>query len=225
MLGWLSEASTCASRRKRAIRSPSSANASGRIFSATSRLSFVSRARYTSPIPPAPSRALTSYGPRLVPRVNATGSGWNYRLFPDSDYSPAGDFTTRSDLEDFAEEREIGEHRADVAGRVQIVDQRRSDRRLRQHQLNGRLRGAGVDVDHADERAVGTARFEREPLVAQGYDVSEAGQRRVALGEEVVDLAAGRVALIARKPLRRIREHACPIGRKLASVERFESDD
>ena len=33
----------------------SAANASGRTLIATSRLSFVSRARYTSPIPPAPS--------------------------------------------------------------------------------------------------------------------------------------------------------------------------
>ena len=40
---------------KRARRSGSAAKASGRIFSATSRLSFRSRARYTSPMPPAPS--------------------------------------------------------------------------------------------------------------------------------------------------------------------------
>ena len=39
---------------KRASRSESSANASGRILRATSRFSFVSRARYTSPMPPAP---------------------------------------------------------------------------------------------------------------------------------------------------------------------------
>src|SRR5215831_3953142 len=67
MLGWLSEASTWASRRNRAIRSPSSVNASGRIFSATSRLSFVSRARYTSPMPPAPMADRISYAPRRVP--------------------------------------------------------------------------------------------------------------------------------------------------------------
>ncbi len=45
MLGWLSDASTCASRLKRARRSGSLATASGRTFSATSRSSFVSRAR------------------------------------------------------------------------------------------------------------------------------------------------------------------------------------
>jgi hypothetical protein len=38
----------------------SEANESGRTFSATSRLSFVSRARKTSPIPPAPMLAMTS---------------------------------------------------------------------------------------------------------------------------------------------------------------------
>ena len=57
MLGWFSEASTCASRLKRAMRSASQANNSGRTFSATSRFNFVSRERYTSPIPPAPIRS------------------------------------------------------------------------------------------------------------------------------------------------------------------------
>jgi len=38
----------------------------GRIFSATSRFSRRSRARYTSPMPPAPNRAMTSYGPKRV---------------------------------------------------------------------------------------------------------------------------------------------------------------
>src|ERR1700688_156920 len=49
MCGWFSAASTCASRRKRAMRSGSCVKLSGRIFSATSRFSFVSRARYTWP--------------------------------------------------------------------------------------------------------------------------------------------------------------------------------
>ena len=50
-------------------------------------------------------------------------------------------------------------------------------------------------------------RLEREPLDTQGDGIGEAGQRRVALAEEVADLAAGRAALFARKPLRRIRQH------------------
>src|SRR4051812_6411220 len=69
MCGWLSEARTCASRVNRAQRSGSAANSGGRIFSATSRRSFVSRARYTSPIPPAPSRPTTSYAPSRPPGV------------------------------------------------------------------------------------------------------------------------------------------------------------
>ena len=39
---------------------------------------FVSVARYTSPIPPTPIWAVTSYGPRRVPRANDTVSRWNY---------------------------------------------------------------------------------------------------------------------------------------------------
>ena len=46
MLGWFSEARTCASRSNRAIRSASAANASGRILMATSR----SQARVARPI-------------------------------------------------------------------------------------------------------------------------------------------------------------------------------
>jgi serine/threonine protein kinase len=44
-------------------------NSGGRNFSATSRPSFVSRARYTFPIPPAPSGATISYGPSFVPEA------------------------------------------------------------------------------------------------------------------------------------------------------------
>ncbi len=36
-------------------------------YAATSRSSFVSRARYTSPMPPSPILAVTAYGPRVVP--------------------------------------------------------------------------------------------------------------------------------------------------------------
>ena len=54
MLGWFSEASSCASRVKRASRSGSAPAPAGSRFSATSRCSRVSRARNTSPMPPAP---------------------------------------------------------------------------------------------------------------------------------------------------------------------------
>src|SRR5262245_18033627 len=71
MRGWLSDASTCASRVKRAKRSGSRANWVGRTLTATSRCSLVSRARYTSPIPPAPMGARISYEPRRVPAGKA----------------------------------------------------------------------------------------------------------------------------------------------------------
>jgi hypothetical protein len=53
--------------RQRAIRSGSLAKESGSTFSATSRFSLVSFARYTSPIPPAPRAARISYGPSFEP--------------------------------------------------------------------------------------------------------------------------------------------------------------
>src|SRR3954468_7824035 len=63
MFGWLREARTCASRWNLARRSGSEANSAGRILIATSRPNFRSLARYTSPIPPTPSRPRSSYGP------------------------------------------------------------------------------------------------------------------------------------------------------------------
>ncbi len=60
MLVWFSDARICASRRKRATRSASCAKAAGSTLIATSRPSFVSRARSTSPMPPAPIAATTS---------------------------------------------------------------------------------------------------------------------------------------------------------------------
>jgi hypothetical protein len=51
---------SCASRSKRARRSGSAVKAGGRTLTATSRRSFESVARHTSPMPPSPSLAVTS---------------------------------------------------------------------------------------------------------------------------------------------------------------------
>src|SRR5260370_15645336 len=56
-----------ASRSNRSRRSGSSARCAGRTLIATMRSRRVSRARYTSPIPPAPIAPVISYGPRVVP--------------------------------------------------------------------------------------------------------------------------------------------------------------
>ncbi len=55
MFGWFRPATALASRSKRARRSGSLATSGGNTLSATSRLSLVSSARYTSPMPPRPS--------------------------------------------------------------------------------------------------------------------------------------------------------------------------
>lgn len=61
-----------ASRSNRCLRAASEENCAGKILIATVRPRRVSRARYTSPIPPAPSGETISYGPRIAPRVRAT---------------------------------------------------------------------------------------------------------------------------------------------------------
>src|SRR5687768_1743981 len=94
MFGWLSDASVFASRSKRIRRSGSLANDSGRIFSATSRSSLVSRARYTSPMPPAPILAAISYGPKRAPEARAMAKPfygvYRFRL-PPADAHPSVD--------------------------------------------------------------------------------------------------------------------------------------
>ena len=60
MFGWFKAARTRASRWRRETHSGSREKPSGSTLSATSRPSFRSFARYTSPIPPAPSGARTS---------------------------------------------------------------------------------------------------------------------------------------------------------------------
>src|SRR5215510_12944206 len=67
MLGWFSAEAARASCSNRASRSEIFDTSSGSTFSATSRPSLESLARYTSPIPPAPSGAITSYGPNRLP--------------------------------------------------------------------------------------------------------------------------------------------------------------
>src|SRR5262249_24533521 len=59
-----------ASRLKRCLRTGSEDRCDGRILIATLRSSLVSRARYTSPIPPVPKDATISYGPSRVPGLS-----------------------------------------------------------------------------------------------------------------------------------------------------------
>src|SRR6266581_906779 len=66
MCGWFSAATARASR--------SEATCPGSTLIATSRPSRVSRARYTSPMPPFPMGARISYGPRRVPAERGIGS-------------------------------------------------------------------------------------------------------------------------------------------------------
>src|SRR5258708_5617278 len=75
ILGCVSKQTARASRSKRCFRPGSKERGVERILTATSRPRRVSRARYTSPIPPAPSGARISYGPSLVPEVKAIMCG------------------------------------------------------------------------------------------------------------------------------------------------------
>ena len=77
MFGWLSAATARASRSKRRRRSGSAAKSSGRTLTATSRPRRGSRARYTSPMPPAPRSSSDLVGPEPRPcqKRHARASG------------------------------------------------------------------------------------------------------------------------------------------------------
>src|SRR6185436_6834237 len=74
ILGWLSAEAARASRWKRSRVCGEAVTPSGRTLTATTRSRRVSVARYTSPIPPAPSGLTISYGPRRAPEASAKGS-------------------------------------------------------------------------------------------------------------------------------------------------------
>src|SRR5262245_32941749 len=71
MCGWVSLDMARDSRSNRCFESELLERCEERILMATVRSSRVSRARYTSPIPPSPSGATISYGPSRVPGSNA----------------------------------------------------------------------------------------------------------------------------------------------------------
>src|SRR5205807_6194661 len=75
MLGCCSPEMDLASCSKRVCRSEFEDRGAGRTLIATVRCSLVSRARYTSPMPPAPRSDWISYGPNLVPGTNAIDPG------------------------------------------------------------------------------------------------------------------------------------------------------
>src|SRR5512143_1663438 len=76
MDGWSSEAAAWASRVNRSLVSESTMSSGGRNLSATIRLSLVSDALYTTPIPPRPSSSRISYRPANdSPLATAAGKG------------------------------------------------------------------------------------------------------------------------------------------------------
>ena len=83
-------------------------------------------------------------------------------------------------FQDFVDEEQIGEQRAQVDRRVEVVDDLRADRRLREHQLNRGLRVARVALDDRDERVVRRRRLQALLLDVAREDAGEPAQRRVA---------------------------------------------
>ena len=80
MWGWFRLEMVFASRSNRCFRSGSEATCSGRTLMATVLSSLVSRALYTSPMPPASMAETISYGPSFAPASKGIGQNQPSRL-------------------------------------------------------------------------------------------------------------------------------------------------
>src|SRR5262245_27907838 len=77
-------------------------------------------------------------------------------------------------LEYFVDQKQVGEQRAYVDVRVQVVDHLRMDRWLREHHLHGGLRVFRIAVDDGDERTI-WGRVGAEAADELREEVAEAG--------------------------------------------------
>ena len=105
-------------------------------------------------------------------------------------------FRSRLKLQHFVEEKQVGEHRAQMHRGVQVVHELRADGWLREHELNRRLRAPYVTFDDRDERVVGRRRPNAQPPDAERDGIAETGERGVAPAQEFADLAARRASFL-----------------------------
>ncbi len=83
-------------------------------------------------------------------------------------------------FQDFVDEEQIGEQRAQVDRRVEIVDDLRADRRQREYELNRGLRILRVAIDDVDEAVVRRGRTQGALFDAAREHAGETAQRGVA---------------------------------------------
>ena len=81
-------------------------------------------------------------------------------------------------LQDLVDDEHVGEQRADVDRRVDVVDHLRADAGLAQHQPQRRLRGRGVGLEGLEEPVERVFRADAERGRALAIGLRESGQRR-----------------------------------------------
>src|SRR5918996_2082946 len=143
MFGCDSMAAERASRRKRSMNPESSASEVCSIFSATSRSSTGSWARYTSPIPPAAMRARIWYRPSTVVSIITPRRGASLEAIVGADVgsgTEGGRISVMSEVQDYQRafariEREVEEGRRDLGalGFWRLVRQIKQDPALSHH--------------------------------------------------------------------------------------------
>ena len=109
-------------------------------------------------------------------------------------------------FQDFVNQKQIREQRAQMDRRVQIVDHRGSYRGQSEHEPNGRERGGGILIDDANERVIRRRGCRGESSDTLSQRVAEAVERGRAPLQVLARLPSGVATLIGGEALRGVRE-------------------
>src|SRR5262245_50707051 len=108
-------------------------------------------------------------------------------------------------FQDFVDEEEVGQQRAQVDRRVEVVDDLRTDGRKRQHEVDRRARVARIAIDYLDERPI--RRNVNSCVIDDGEDeITQPGKRAAAPLQVLTDLIACGADVIGGKTLGGVRQ-------------------
>src|SRR5262249_33239366 len=94
-------------------------------------------------------------------------------------------------FQDLVNQKQICQQRADVDRRVEVVDRRRPNRRLREDELQGGLRVTCVAIEDVGELLIGRQVLDAECLRAIQKETAEAAQRLIEASEVLANRVAG----------------------------------
>ena len=109
-------------------------------------------------------------------------------------------------FERLVDEKQVGEQRADVDRRVEVVDQLGADGWLCEDERNRGLRVARVAIDDANERVIRGRALEGEAIDGRGQGVGETVERLFAAAQILARLPAVFTRVFGRETLGGVAE-------------------